>query len=68
MLSLLYRIPKEERTKTNAINNKDIQSDKKYIIVYLFFCLIIFQSVKSLITKCMPQRNKNNPREIRKQI
>ena len=62
---------KEERIKTNAVNNKDIQSDKKDIIVDLLFHLIVFQSIKltkSYIIKCMPQRNKTNPREIRKQI
>ena len=32
--------------KTNPINNKDIQPNKKVIIIDLKFKLIIFQSIK----------------------
>ena len=35
---------KEEIVKTNAINNKDIQSNKKFIIIDLQVNVIIFES------------------------
>jgi hypothetical protein len=42
--SNLYKITKDEIIKTNASNNKDIESNKKVMTAYLTFNLVTFQS------------------------
>jgi hypothetical protein len=45
---MIITIKNNERRniKTNPINNKNIQANKKVIITDLLFSLIIFQSIK----------------------
>jgi len=55
--------------KTNPINNKDIQSNKKVIIMDLPFSVIIFQSIKStksFIIKYAPPKQQNQPKRNKK--
>jgi len=60
---------KEEIINTNPINNKEIQSNKKVIIIELPFKVMTFQSIKytkSLIRKVTPKKQHSQPDKNKK--